>query len=155
MGILAKIYVQRMQILRFGLVGAICALVEIILFRFFTQPQILPSMFSIENARTDYPISNFLSTGFAIVLNYFLSIKYVFEQGKYSKRREFVYFVVLSVLTLLVSWRIFALFSNHVIMSDFEVMGVGFNHLVVNKVIAIAITSLLNYGAKKRLVFDG
>ncbi len=155
MSLLARIYNQRHQIIRFVVVGAVCAVVELVLFRFLTQPQILPSLISIENANTDYPISNFISTGVAIVLNYFLSIMYVFEQGKYSKRREFVYFVVLSVLTLLVSWRIFALFSNRVIPQDFVVMGVVFDHLVINKIMAIGITSLLNYGAKKRLVFDG
>lgn len=100
-------------------------------------------------------MSNFLATGIAIVLNYILSVRYIFESGKYSKRREFTYFVLLSIATLILSWRVFAFVSNQVIPEDIEVMGMTFSHLVINKIIAIGITSLLNYALKKRIVFNG
>ncbi len=153
MGVLHKIAENRIQLFRFGMAGAICAVLEIFLFRFFAQPEILPSLFAIENAHYDYPISNFLSTGTAIVLNYYLSIRWVFEPGKHNQRREFAYFVLLSLLTLIVSWRIFAIFSNYIITQDLSFMNVPINHLVLNKIIAIGLTSIFNYLLKKKVIF--
>jgi|SRR5690606_10187859 len=90
---------KQKQIVFFGIAGALSAFVEIGFFKIFTL--YLPVFF--ENERNfhgiHFPLSNIFSTSCGIITNYFLSIWFVFERGKHSKRREFVYFMTVSVFS--------------------------------------------------------
>ena len=90
-----RIILRQKQVLLFIFAGAMSALVEILTMKVFSQ--IIPVFFEQE---TDfhgikYPLSNVLSTFCAILFNYWLSVRFVFERGKHGKKREFFYFIIL------------------------------------------------------------
>lgn len=78
------------QILKFGIVGVIAFVVD---FGIFT---ILANGFDVH-----YLMANFFGFSVSVVVNYLLSMKYVFSrQEDANKKTEFVVFVILSVLGL-------------------------------------------------------
>lgn len=78
------------QILKFGVVGVIAFIVDFGIF------SILSNVFDIH-----YLVANFFGFTVSVVVNYLLSMKYVFtRQEGADKKTEFIVFVVLSVLGL-------------------------------------------------------
>lgn len=78
------------QILKFGVVGVIAFVVDFGIF------SILSNIFHIH-----YLIANFFGFTVSVIVNYLLSMKYVFtRQEGADKKAEFVLFVILSVLGL-------------------------------------------------------
>ena len=77
------------QIMKFGVVGVVCFFIDFILY-------------SICNAiGFPYLISGFIGFIVSMVVNYLLSMKYVFaRKDDLSRRREFVIFFVLSLIGL-------------------------------------------------------
>ena len=109
-----KIILGQKQVLLFVFAGAMSALVEILMMKIFSQT--IPIFFEQE---TDfhgikYPLSNVFSTSCAILFNYWLSVRFVFERGKHGKKREFFYFMILSGITTFLSLSIFQIFINQV-----------------------------------------
>lgn len=81
------------QILKFGVVGFICFLIDFGITTGFTN--ILG---------VHYLISKFLGFVVSAIVNYLLSIKYVFTQKKeMDKKKEFTVFLILSALGLLIN----------------------------------------------------
>ncbi len=78
------------QIIRFGIVGCIAFLIDFTIYTFMCN------VLGIH-----YIIAGFFGFTISLIANYILSMKFVFE-GKedVSKKREFVIFVVLSVIGL-------------------------------------------------------
>ena len=81
------------QILKFGIVGFICFFID------FGITVGLANIFGVH-----YLISKFLGFVISAVVNYILSIKFVFTQKKeMNKNKEFIGFIVLSAIGLLIN----------------------------------------------------
>ncbi len=148
--------VQQKQIILFAIAGALSALIEISSFKVFSVQ--LPLIFDQETNfyGISFPLSNLCSTTLGIVSNYFFSIWFVFTRGKHSKRREFIYFVALSLLTMLLSLLVFQVFYYGVYMNEsFNLGFFTFSAEMLSKISAIVLVSILNYSVKKRVVFNG
>ncbi|MHA6728118.1 GtrA family protein [Chryseobacterium sp. A301] len=144
------------QIVFFMVAGALSALIEISSFKLFSVE--LPKVFVQETNFNgiSYPLSNLFSTTLGIVSNYFFSIWFVFTRGKHSKSREFLYFMAISVLTMLLSLLVFQLFYNFIYQNEsFNLGFFTFSAEMLSKISAIILVSILNYSVKKRIVFKG
>lgn len=146
---------QQKQILFFILAGAVSALVEILMMKLFSQ--IIPSVFVQETNfyGIKYPLSNIFSTLCAILVNYWLSVKYVFETGKHGKKREFAYFMAISAMTTLLSLTIFQININFIFLHPIDFKIYALSPIILSKVLAIGIVSIINYIVKKKIVFNG
>jgi len=123
--------ILKQQIFKFIIVGGFCASLEFITFNIFI------SFFKI-----DYLIANVMSILIAVSINYLLSRAFVFEKSRYSKRDEFLSFVLFSVLAILLNQMIlWVLFE--VIKFDIRLC----------KALAIVIVAFFNYLTKKYIVF--
>ena len=81
------------QILKFGVVGFICFLIDFGITTGFTN------IFGVH-----YLISKFLGFVISAIVNYLLSIKYVFtEKKEMDKKKEFTVFLILSAFVLLIN----------------------------------------------------
>ncbi|WP_205499831.1 GtrA family protein [Rufibacter psychrotolerans] len=121
------------QLGKFILVGALCAGVDLLLF------VLLSDYF-----RVDYLVANPFSTFLAILLNYFLSKKWVFKSGKYSSRVELVAFVLFSVAGFFLNQCLLWLFVEQVLLDP-----------TYSKVLAIILVAVFNFITKKLFVFKG
>ena len=150
-----KLLVKHKQILFFGLAGAISAVVEIGSFKIFSI--LLPTIITKEPNfhGVFYPLSNISSTTCGIVTNYFLSIWFVFERGKHSKKREFVYFMILSIFSTILSLLFFQVFYKYVFKFNFDFKYLTLSSEMMSKIAAIVVVSILNYSLKKKIVFNG
>lgn len=81
------------QIIRFGIVGFLCFFID------FGITTGLTNLFGVH-----YLISKFLGFVISAVVNYMLSIKFVFTQKKeMDKKKEFTVFIILSAFGLLIN----------------------------------------------------
>src|SRR5574343_1712782 len=98
-----QLLLKQKQVLFFIIAGGLSAIVEIGSFKLFSVN--IPRFYSSETNfhGIHFPLSNILSTTCGIVFNYFLSIWFVFERGKHSKKREVTYFIIVSFFFTLVS----------------------------------------------------
>ena len=150
-----KLLVKHKQILFFGFAGAISAVVEISSFKIFSifLPTIIPKEPNFYGVF--YPLSNISSTTCGIVTNYFLSIWFVFERGKHSKKREFAYFMILSIFSTILSLLFFQVFYKYVFKFNFDFKYLTLSSEMMSKIAAIVVVSILNYSLKKKIVFNG
>jgi len=123
--------ILKQQIFKFIIVGGFCASIEFITFNIFI------SFFKI-----DYLIANVLSILIAVSINYLLSRAFVFEKSRYSKRDEFLSFVLFSVLAILL--------NQMILWVLFEVIKLDIR---LCKALAIVIVAFFNYLTKKYIVF--
>jgi|GEM_PF-685560 len=121
----------KLQLFKFILVGLFCACIEFLTFNF------LISFFKLE-----YLIANAISIVIAVSLNYVLSRAFVFGNSKYSKKVEFLSFVLFSILALALNQCILWFFFQ-IVKLDIRVC----------KVLAIGIVAFFNYVTKKYIVF--
>ena len=119
------------QIIKFAVAGAIGACIEIGLFFFF-----------IEFTGLHYLVANFIAISVAIMVNYFISQKWVFETGRHSKGKELTFFIGVSLVALLLN-QLFML----VLVDALEL------NMKLSKIVAIGMVAIYNYLAKKFLVF--
>ena len=81
------------QIIKFGIVGFFCFLID------YGLTVGLANIFGVH-----YLLSKFIGFVVSAIVNYILSIKYVFKQKKeMDKRKEFVIFIILSAIGLLLN----------------------------------------------------
>lgn len=146
---------KQKQIFFFVLAGGLSAILEVGSFKFFSVsiPKIYPSETDWHGIH--FPLSNILSTSIGIISNYFFSIWFVFESGKHSKRREFAYFIVLSVISALLSLTFFQVFFTYVFKDNLDLIVYTLSPEVLSKVSAILLVSILNFTLKKKIVFNG
>ena len=82
-----------MQIIKFGMVGGLCFLIDYGVMIFLTE------VFNI-----NYLISSGISFTVSVIVNYILSMRFVFETEKNdSAMKKFIIFVVLSVVGLIIN----------------------------------------------------
>ncbi|MGL6038993.1 MAG: GtrA family protein [Soonwooa sp.] len=146
---------KQKQVLFFIIAGGLSAIIEIGSFKLFSVniPKISTWEYNFYGIK--YPLSNILSTGCGIVTNYFLSIWFVFERGKHSKRREFMYFMIVSFISTILSLTLFQIFFHYVFTSYFSIKIFTFSPEMISKIAAIVTVSVLNYSIKKKLIFNG
>lgn len=150
-----ELLLKQKQVLLFIIAGALSAVVEIGSFKIFSVN--LPVFFAQEYNYhgIHFPLSNIFSTGCGIITNYFLSIWFVFERGKHSKKREFAYFMVVSFLSTLLSLTFFQIFFRYIFMDNIDAGFFVFSQEMLSKISAILLVSVLNYTVKKNLIFNG
>lgn len=150
-----KIVQDKKQIVLFLCVGAMSVFAELLMMRVFTR--FVPYFFYQETNFNgiQYPISNTLSTSFAILLNYWLSIKFVFKRGRHNKRREFLYFVMISSLVTFLSLGVFQIFINFIFINSISFVFFRVNPIFLSKIMAIGIVSIPSYFIKKNIIFNG
>ncbi|NAW51477.1 GtrA family protein [Elizabethkingia argentiflava] len=146
---------KQKQILFFILAGGLSALVELSLMKTFSH--YLPSYIPLEKNwhGISYPLSNIISTTFAVIFNYLLSIGFVFERGRHSKKREFTYFMFVSFLSTLLSLVVFNILFNRIIHTPINLIVYTLSPIILCKVLAIILISILNFSIKKKLIFNG
>ena len=119
------------QVIKFIIAGATGAIIEIALFI------LLSEYFSIH-----YLLANLVAITVAILVNYIISLKWVFESGRYSQGIEFIAFLGTSSLVIML---------NQFLMWGF-VDGIYLDERL-SKVLSIALVAIVNFFAKKFLVF--
>ncbi len=102
-----------------------------------------------------FPLSNILSTSCGIITNYFLSIWFVFQRGKYSKRKEFAYFMGVSLVTTVLSLLVFQFFYKFLFKTNFDFGFFVLSPEILSKTSAIMLVSIFNYSIKKKVIFNG
>lgn len=150
-----ELLIRQKQILFFIIAGGLSAVVEIGSFKIFST--YLPHFISQE---TDfhgihYPLSNIFSTSCGIITNYFLSIWFVFERGKHSKRKEFAYFMAVSFISTLLSLAFFQIFYSCIFKDNINLIFYTLSPEMISKIAAILLVSVLNYSVKKKVIFNG
>lgn len=150
-----ELLLKQKQVLLFIVAGALSAVVEIGSFKIFSV--YLPLIFSQENNYhgIHFPLSNVFSTSCGIITNYFLSIWFVFERGKHSKRKEFAYFMFVSFFSTVLSLTFFQVFFRFVFKDHIDLGFFVVSQAILSKVAAILLVSILNYSIKKRVIFNG
>ncbi|MBE4951366.1 GtrA family protein [Chryseobacterium culicis] len=150
-----EILIRQKQVLFFIIAGGLSAIVEIGSFKVFST--YLPHLFVRETNfyGVHYPLSNIFSTSCGIITNYFLSIWFVFERGKHSKRKEFAYFMVVSFFSTLLSLGFFQVFYSFVFKDNINLIFYTLSPEMISKIAAIVLVSILNYSIKKKVIFNG
>ncbi|AZA62383.1 MULTISPECIES: GtrA family protein [Chryseobacterium] len=143
------------QVLLFIIAGGLSAIVEIGSFKLFST--YLPQAISQEQNfhGIHYPLSNIFSTSCGILFNYFLSIWFVFERGKHSKRKEFAYFMVVSFISTILSLSFFQIFYSFIFKDNIDLIFYTLSPEMISKIAAILLVSILNYSVKKKVIFNG
>jgi putative flippase GtrA len=150
-----ELILRQKQILFFIVAGGLSAIVEIGTFKIFSTylPQFFPRETDFHGIH--YPLSNIFSTSCGIITNYFLSIWFVFERGKHSKRKEFAYFMVVSFVSTLLSLAFFQIFYSFVFKDNINLGFYTLSPEMISKIAAILLVSMLNYSVKKKVIFNG
>jgi len=121
-----------MKIVRYFFVGAIAAVIDIGLFTIFASYLKFP-----------WAIVSVSTFVIATLINYFLSIQFVFKSGsKYKKYQEILGVFLLSSLALLLNQMFLYLFI--------EKMNI---HLILSKCITTGMLFLWNYYGRKKIIF--
>lgn len=91
------------QILKFGVVGGIAFLIDYSLLYILT-----------EFIKIHYLISSVISFTVSVIFNYIASIKWVFDvdKNKNSKTKEFIVFIILSIIGLLINQLVMWIMSD-------------------------------------------
>lgn len=150
-----QLILRQKQVIFFIIAGGLSAIVEIGSFKILSV--YLPKLFSSEYNLygIKYPFSNILSTSCGIITNYFLSIWFVFERGKHSKGREFIYFISVSIVSTFISLALFQILYHFVFRDVIDVKFYVLSPEMMSKISAILLVSMLNYSIKKKVIFNG
>ena len=115
------------QIIKFGLVGFLC---------FFIDYGIM--VFLTEIVNINYLISSGISFTVSVIVNYILSLTFVFDTKKGNKIKEFVIFIILSVIGLGI---------NQVLMwFCVDILGIFY---MISKIGATAVVMVYNFITRK------
>lgn len=118
------------QIIKFGLVGFLCFFIDYGIMVFLTE------VFNV-----NYLISSGISFTISVIVNYVLSLTFVFDTKKGNKIKEFVIFIVLSVVGLGI---------NQVLMwFCVDVLGIFY---MISKIGATAIVMVYNFITRKLIL---
>ncbi len=116
------------QLMKFGVVGVIAFCIDYGLLALLT-----------EVLGVNYLVSATVSFTVSVIFNYLASMRYVFTHKEdMSRRREFIIFVVLSVIGLLI--------NNFCMWAGVELLGV---HYLITKIFATAIVMVWNFVTRK------
>lgn len=150
-----QLILRQKQVIFFIIAGGLSAIVEIGSFKILSiyLPRLFSSEYNLYGIK--YPFSNVLSTSCGIITNYFLSIWFVFERGKHSKKKEFLYFISVSVVSTFISLIIFQILYHFVYKDVINLRFYVLSPEMMSKITAILLVSMLNYSIKKKIIFNG
>lgn len=150
-----QLILRQKQVIFFIIAGGLSAIVEIGSFKILSiyLPRLFSSEYNLYGIK--YPFSNILSTSCGIITNYFLSIWFVFERGKHSKKKEFLYFISVSVVSTFISLIIFQILYHFVYKDVIDLRFYVLSPEMMSKITAIVLVSMLNYSIKKKIIFNG
>ena len=134
------------QIIKFGFVGGLCFLID-----FVISTALFHLLINITSRSAATAIGGFVGFTISVVVNYVLSMKFVFERKEdKSRRKEFVIFVILSVIGLGVN-EVILLACSAVYEGSTALMEVFSDTLwfAASKVIATAIVMVYNFVSRK------
>lgn len=129
------------QILKFGVVGFVCFLID------FGITTGLTNLFGVH-----YLISKFLGFVISAVVNYILSIKFVFTQKKeMDKKKEFTVFLILSAIGLVINEIVmYVCIDGIYVHNDFLQANITDGLMVsISSVIATGIVMVYNFISRK------
>ena len=118
------------QILRFGIVGGIAFLIDYALLYILT-----------EYIGIHYLISSIISFTISVIFNYILSIKWVFDVKRKQGTKEFIIFIVLSVIGLLI---------NSLIM--YIMVDILKIYYMLSKLVSTLIVMIYNFITRKKFI---
>ena len=118
------------QIIKFGLVGFLC---------FFIDYGIM--VFLTEVAGVHYLVSSGISFTVSVIVNYILSLTYVFETEKGNRIKEFIIFIILSVIGLGINQALMWLCV--------DVFGIFY---MISKIGATAVVMVYNFVTRKMIL---
>lgn len=131
------------EILKFGLTGCVCFLIEYAALLLFKEALHMPVM-----AAT--PIAFLISVFF----NYLLCVRWVFDGAKEGSRTAQFGFVITSVMGLLLNWGVMgaltALLGEDTLL--FTLFGMQVKIYMLNKIIATALVMVWNYFTKRHVL---
>jgi len=120
------------QIFKFGFVGGLCFIIEYVILILLTDK------FGVHVL-----ISNVIAFSVSVTVNYILSMKFVFESDdKADKKKEFVKFIVLSIIGLGI---------NQLVMWIGNIT-VGVKWYKITKIAATAVVMVYNFITRKLLM---
>lgn len=129
------------QILKFGVVGFVCFLID------FGITTGLTNIFGVH-----YLISKFLGFVVSAIVNYILSIKFVFTKKKeMDKTKEFTVFLILSAIGLLINEIVMYICIDGIYVHSASLQAVISDGLMVSvsSVIATGIVMVYNFISRK------
>ena len=118
------------QILKFGLVGGTAFVIDYVLLCFCT-----------EFLHMHYLISSIISFTVSVIFNYILSIKWIFDVKKKQDVKDFVIFIILSVIGLGINSLIM-----YVMVEKFGV------YYMLSKIVSTAVVMVYNFITRKIFV---
>ena len=118
------------QILKFGFVGGTAFVIDYVLLYFCT-----------EFLHIHYLISSIISFTVSVIFNYILSIKWVFDVKKKQDVKDFVIFIILSVIGLGINSLIM-----YVMVEKFGV------YYMLSKIVSTAVVMVYNFITRKIFV---
>lgn len=118
------------QILKFGLVGGTAFVIDYVLLYFCT-----------EFLHIHYLISSIISFTVSVIFNYILSIKWIFDVKKKQDVKDFVIFIILSVIGLEINSLIM-----YVMVEKFGV------YYMFSKIVSTAVVMVYNFITRKIFV---
>lgn len=142
------------QIIKFGIVGVICFFIDYLIG--------LVSMKLLLNAMGDgffaaaSTIGSILGFIVSVIANYILSFMFVFKRKEnMDRKKEFVIFVILSLIGLLINALIIWFFTGPVYNNTVWIQAFGYSLVYTGaKVIATAIVMVYNFVTRKIFLED-
>ena len=138
------------QMVKFGLVGAICFVIDYLIG--LAVLNVLMAVLSADYFEVASVAGSVVGFTVSVVVNYILSFKFVFERKDDLDRRvEFVIFVVLSVIGLLINSLIIWIAVGPIYgSSSFLQENAGYNLVYTGaKVVATAVVMVYNFVTRK------
>lgn len=134
------------QIIKFGFVGGLCFLID-----FAISTVLVNILIASVSKSTAALIGGFFGFTISVIVNYILSMKYVFVRNeKLGRKKEFIIFIVLSVVGLGINEVILLICSS--IYERNQFLGTTFRFtrwFAASKVIATAIVMFYNFISRK------
>jgi len=143
------------QIMKFGIVGVICFAIDFIVYAVLLKlinDEIIITFLGRTISVYDYMIATFWGFVISVIVNYLLSMKYVFvRKDDMDRRKEFVIFVLLSVIgcvinELLILLCVAGIYENIAVLQDLfsrEIAKMG------GKIVATGVVMVYNFITRK------
>ncbi len=138
------------QLIKFGFVGAVCFVIDYLVGLIVLN--LLMAAFSAESFEAASVLASALGFVISVTVNYILSFKFVFERkDDLNRRTEFLIFVLLSIVGLLINSLIIWIAVGPVYeSSSFLQENTGYNIVYTGaKIAATAIVMVYNFVTRK------
>lgn len=115
------------QIFKFGIVGGIATIIDVIFLYFFKEICKIPLEFA-----------NTLSFSIAVIYNYIASVKWIFKVKKENAKKNFIFFILFSIIGLIINDALILLLSNKLHI-----------YYLLSKILATIVTMIFNFITRK------